>query len=70
MSRKPRRNSSEYFAKMLDEEREYRAATSGDKADEPFVTPLLFSILDSLRAVAVILSFFLGGLLTLLFLRL
>ena len=55
---------------MLDEEREYRAATSGDKADKPFVTPLLFSILDSLRAVSVILSFFLGGLLTLLVLRL
>lgn len=64
---KKRRNGEDYFIKVLEEEREYRAATSGDQADQPFITPLLFSLRDSLRAIEIILSLFLGVMVALLF---
>lgn len=55
----------EYFGKMLDKEREYRAYTSGNKCDTPFVTPLLHLLYIRLGVILVLLSSFLGALLTL-----
>ena len=51
------------FAEMLNAERKYRAATSGNDADEPFITPILFSLLDALNFVGYGLFFVLGVLL-------
>ena len=55
----------EYFSEMLDKEREYRACASGNKCDTPFVTPLLHLLYIRLGVILVLLSSFLGALLTL-----
>ena len=55
----------EYFSEMLDKEREYRACASGNKRDAPFVTPLLHLLYIRLGVILVLLSSFLGALLTL-----
>ena len=56
----------QYFMEVLDEERKYRAHTSGHQAEAPFMTPLLFRILFTLRGIRYTLSLFLGVLLALL----
>lgn len=64
---KKRGKKAEYYLKMLDEESKYRAATGGEDSDEPFITPLLFSILDALRALEILLALLFGLAIPLLF---
>ena len=61
--RKPDRK----FVEMLNAERQYRAATGGNNADEPFITPILFSLLDTLNLIFYLLCFLGGAVLTKLF---
>lgn len=58
--------SDQYFLKMLDDESKYRAATGGENCDKPFITPILFSIRDTLRSIFYVLACFCGGLIALL----
>ncbi len=58
-----------YFVEMFSAERKYRAATGGKDADEPFITPILFSLLDSLDLLFRVLCIGLGSILTFFILR-
>lgn len=58
-----RLNEDEYFSEMLDKEREYRAYTSGNKCNTPFVTPLLYLLYIRLGVVRYLVSFGFGMLL-------
>ena len=53
----------EYFIKMLNAERNYRRSNDGEDGNEPFVTPILFSILDVLKIICCGLFFFGGAIL-------
>lgn len=50
----------EQFLKTLEQEREYRCKSSGDNGNEPFLTPLLFSIKHSLHVIISLLGFLVG----------
>ena len=54
----------QYFIEMLNAERKYRTAAGGEDADEPFITPVLFSLLDALTYVGIGLFAVFGSLLT------
>lgn len=60
---KRRSKEDEYFVKKLEAEIQYLHATSGGKCIEPFVTPLLFRLLDTLRMISFLLSCIFGLLL-------
>ena len=60
----------QYFLEMLETERKYRSKTGGDDCDEPYITPILFSISDTLRFLVSLLGCVFGVLLTLLACRL
>ena len=60
MSRKKRFDELDEYIKALNAERKYRASTSGNKADEPFVTPLLYSLTSVLRIFLRFFAFFCG----------
>lgn len=55
-----------YYLRMLNAEAKYIAKTSGEDSNEPFITPLLFSLLDSLNLLTVLLGCNLGFLIALL----
>lgn len=50
-----------YFLEMLDAERQYRRQTGGEDCDKPFITPVLFSLLDSLEIYLFVIIFLLGA---------
>ncbi len=50
----------EKITRVLSQEREYRAQSSGNKCNAPFVTPLLFELKNLLRIVIILLGFLSG----------
>ena len=64
------RKKDKYFLKMLEAESEHRSQQTGDQDTEPFITPVLFSILDALNRISVLLCIIGSAIFTILFLRL
>lgn len=52
-----------YYLKMLNAEAKYISKTGGEDCNEPFITPILFSLLDTLNFIFYLLFALLGALL-------
>lgn len=64
------RKKDAYFLEMLNAESKYRATTGGKDCDKPFITPILFSLLDTLNLCLYAICFLGGSIFTLLLVRL